>query len=87
MLAKCRCWVRGCIHYEGVEQPDGTEASEVHVCGAFPEGIPEEICDGHDLHLEPDPSQVDYQEEEPITFQLDPDLSDEALLDRRREEE
>jgi hypothetical protein len=34
-------------------QPDGTEMSEKNACKAFPDGIPNVIAYGEDLHLEP----------------------------------
>jgi hypothetical protein len=37
----------------GVVQPDGTEMTERWACAAFPEGIPDEIAYGDDLHEEP----------------------------------
>lgn len=58
MIEAPRCWERECKHYEGVFQPDGTEATEVHVCPAFPEGIPSEIAFGNELHLKPLDGQV-----------------------------
>ena len=52
MLAVSRCWERGCKHFNGISQPDGTEESEVNVCAAFPDGIPDDIAYGDNLHLE-----------------------------------
>lgn len=78
MLAVARCWERGCIHYQGVEQSDGTEATEVHVCAAFPDGIPEEILEGDDLHLEERGDEVDE-----TIFEIDPELSQDELMQRR----
>jgi hypothetical protein len=52
MILPPRCSERRCIHYQGIKQPDGTEASEVPVCAAFPNGIPEEIAYGDNLHLD-----------------------------------
>ena len=52
MLLEPNCVTRNCGHYAGVDQPDGTEASERHVCLAFPEGIPDRIAYGDDEHLE-----------------------------------
>lgn len=53
MLAEPRCFKRGCKHYRDIEQPDGTEATEVPVCLAFPLGIPKEIAYGNNKHLKP----------------------------------
>jgi hypothetical protein len=47
------CWKRQCKYYEGVDQPDGTEMTERCVCLAFPEGIPDIILSGKDLHAVP----------------------------------
>lgn len=53
MLSEPRCWTRGCKHYTGVIQPDGTELTEVNACEAFPKGIPDEIVYGDNLHRKP----------------------------------
>lgn len=53
MLYEPNCFTRGCVHYEGVSQPDGTEKTERHVCAAFPKGIPDEIAHGPNKHLTP----------------------------------
>ena len=50
MLAPCNCSKRECRWYVGIIQPDGTEMSETNFCGAFPEGIPEDIAYGDNLH-------------------------------------
>lgn len=50
-LPEPACFTRGCIHLIG---PTGDYGSTVIVCKAFPvEGIPQDILDGKDLHLEP----------------------------------
>lgn len=55
-----------CRHYRGVEQLDGTEATERHVCAAFPGGIPMPIVLGEDMHVRPWPGDggVRYEAEE-----------------------
>ncbi len=53
MIAPPNCYLRGCVHYLGVLQPDGTELTECVYCRAFPEGIPDEIAYGPEKHLEP----------------------------------
>ena len=57
MLSEPECYKRWCKHYKGVKQPDGTEETERHVCGAFPEGIPEDIVYGINKHLKVFPGQ------------------------------
>lgn len=51
------CYDRQCKHYRGIIQPDGTEMSERPACDAYPEGIPEDIQEGKDLHLKVRPDQ------------------------------
>ena len=57
MILEPRCSERSCKHYLGIIQPDNTEMTETCNCNAFPEGIPEEIAYGDNLHLEPLPEQ------------------------------
>ena len=52
MLSISECNERNCVHFLGVIQPDGTEISERYVCEAYPNGIPDDITNGYDLHLE-----------------------------------
>jgi len=52
MLKEPACFRRGCVFFKGVEQPDGTEMTERNVCFAFPEGIPDDIQSGENLHNE-----------------------------------
>jgi hypothetical protein len=49
-LPEPACFVRGCVHFGGPTEVDGRITI---VCEAFPQGIPQEILDGEDLHLEP----------------------------------
>lgn len=56
-----RCWERGCKHFIGVDQPDGTEETERNICAAFPAGIPEEIVVGLNLHTTPYPGDHGIQ--------------------------
>ena len=58
MLEEPLCRRRCCKHFKGVLQPDGTEASEVCVCPAFPKGIPDRIAYGSDKHLQISSDQV-----------------------------
>ena len=53
MLAIPSCHKRKCKHNLRIEQPDGTEKSEMVVCNAFRGGIPQEIAYGDNKHLEP----------------------------------
>ncbi len=55
MIEQPRCSIRNCRHLTGVVQPDGTEATERPACAAFPDGIPDEIAYGSNLHLRPFP--------------------------------
>lgn len=55
LLEPIPCSKGNCKHYRGVIQPDGTEATEVDVCSAFPQGIPAEITTGRNMHTEPYP--------------------------------
>lgn len=62
MLKEPRCFERNCKHFIGVKQDqdaDGNfdEATERPVCAAFPDGIPQRIAYGSDLHLTPAPEQ------------------------------
>ena len=50
MLREPSCYTRGCMHYTGVIQPDGTEMTERNACKAFPEGIPDTIAYGSNKH-------------------------------------
>lgn len=64
MMNEPKCHKRGCIHFRGVKQSDGTEQTEVNLCDAFPKGIPSEIAYGNDLHLVPFPGDHGIQYEE-----------------------
>jgi len=55
MLAEPKCSMRSCVHFRGVKRPDGTEASEVVFCEAFPDGIPDDIAYGDNPHTTPFP--------------------------------
>ena len=62
---KCFSDKRKCIHFLGVKQVDGTEESEILVCKAFPDGIPNDIAFGDDSHKEAKKGQKgDYVFEE-----------------------
>ena len=53
MLAKPKCFIKNCIHYKGVTWLGEEESTEVNFCNAFPQGIPNEIAYGDNLHLKP----------------------------------
>lgn len=57
MLLESNCSTRNCKHYLGIIQPDGSELTERNFCTAFPDGIPDEIAYGDDLHTEIHPDQ------------------------------
>jgi hypothetical protein len=57
MLLEPNCAKRRCRHLRGVEWLGKEEDTEVCVCAAFPDGIPDEIAYGDDLHLKPRPGQ------------------------------
>ena len=50
MLQEPTCSIRDCRYFLGVSQPDGTEATEVVYCEAFPNGIPNAIAYGSNKH-------------------------------------
>lgn len=51
MLKPPRCYTRKCIHFIGVNGVDDESQDKV-VCNAFPEGIPDEVAWGENLHLQ-----------------------------------
>jgi len=51
MILEPACSIRQCKHYIGIEQDNEDEATERHVCTAFPKGIPDTIAFGSDKHL------------------------------------
>ena len=53
MIKRPKCHKRKCIHFGGVKRLKSSEESEVVFCSAFPEGIPEDIIDGDNLHTDP----------------------------------
>ncbi len=53
IIEKPKCWERECKHFIGIKELDSKDPfSLVPVCKAFPDGIPEEIAYGDNLHLE-----------------------------------
>jgi hypothetical protein len=55
MILKPACYDWGCKHYQGVKWLGKDETTEVNYCKAFPEGIPNEISSGDNLHVTPYP--------------------------------
>lgn len=64
MIREPRCSIRRCVHLLGVDGED--EENQVCVCSAFPNGIPNEIAYGAELHLTPYPGDngIQYEEEQ-----------------------
>lgn len=58
MMPPSKCEIRKCVWFMGFYQPDGTEVSEVHYCAAFPDGIPDDISYGDNLHTKVQKGQV-----------------------------
>lgn len=50
-----RCFERRCRHLIGVVQTSERESTERVACRAFPDGIPDKIAYGDDLHLVSEP--------------------------------
>jgi hypothetical protein len=57
MIESPKCFERGCRYFLGVYQPNDFEEGEFPFCAAFPDGIPDEIAYGENLHLEKYPGQ------------------------------
>ena len=51
-MTEPRCYKRNCVHFIGVKN-DGDETTERVVCKAFPDGIPDVIAYGKNLHQKP----------------------------------
>ncbi len=51
MINEPKCRARSCKHYRGIvgEEDQGQRP----ICAAFPDGIPDEIAYGNNLHLSP----------------------------------
>lgn len=66
MLDVPRCVDRSCRHLAGVKDAPDAHPDIIGVqvwhCPAFPDGIPEDITTGDNLHMEPDPRQKDGTE-------------------------
>lgn len=65
MLNEPKCFVRNCKHFQGVQvrDPNTGDADSKYVCRAFPNGIPDEISVGDNLHLKPYPGDHGIQYE------------------------
>jgi len=51
MLAEPKCFERKCKYFIGVKWLGDEEISEVCICEAFPDGIPDDITYGKNKHL------------------------------------
>jgi len=61
MITEPVCSKRKCRWFFGVKQDEEVEATERVVCAAFPDGIPEEIAYGDNLHTSPHPGDDGIQ--------------------------
>ena len=59
MLREPECSKRECVHFQGVSE--GDESEQRCICTAFPDGIPDEIAYGANLHLTPFPGDHGIQ--------------------------
>ena len=50
MITEPKCFTRKCKHFIGVKQDNEDESTERVVCEAYPDGIPDDIAYGDDLH-------------------------------------
>jgi len=61
------CYIRKCVHLSGVfKSISNSEKDERPNCSAFPQGIPDEIAYGANLHLAPLSAQINdivYEQE------------------------
>jgi hypothetical protein len=71
MIEEPKCWARRCRHFIGIksdnESDENPEENERNFCKAFPDGIPDEIAYGDNLHTIPYPGQgneIVYEQEE-----------------------
>jgi len=70
MLTPPQCYLRRCKHYQGVRHlREADESTEVNYCPAFPEGIPNDIAYGANLHTEPHADQTVVEGEPVILFE------------------
>lgn len=68
MIDEPNCSIRHCKHFIGIKSDEGDEPEENErvVCEAFPDGIPDEIAYGENLHLkklEGQGNDIVYEEE------------------------
>lgn len=65
MIIMPKCYDRNCKHFIGIKSDKG-ELNERPYCPAYPDGIPDSIADGDDLHLE-----VRSDQDNKIVFEKD----------------
>jgi hypothetical protein len=53
MILAPSCYKRSCKHFRGVKNDGDDESGERVICAAFPDGIPDEIAFGDNLHKTP----------------------------------
>ncbi len=62
-----QCYRRKCAYFSGVRRLGEQEETEVVYCVAFPDGIPNEIAYGNNLHTKPlkdQPNNIVFEKEE-----------------------
>ncbi len=52
-----KCAIRDCRYFQGIIRNDDYYSKTLFYCDAFPDGIPDEITYGNNLHLKPLPNQ------------------------------
>lgn len=64
MIAEPKCFIRKCKHFTGVQGEE--EIKQRVVCKAFPDGIPDEIAYGQNLHTSSFPGDKGIQFEKTL---------------------
>ena len=73
MIEQPQCGIRNCKHLNMAPEPGDSIGLTKMTCRAFPDGIPERISYGPDLHLE-----VDSEQQGATVYELDPSLFDDV---------